>query len=40
MPTTSNNTLPLNWDSSLSYNFGDQVTFGNNIIYKSFVIVN
>lgn len=35
MSTTSNNTLPLNWDSSLSYNFGDQVTFGNNIIYKS-----
>ena len=35
MPTTVNNTLPLNWDSSISYNLGDRVTFGNNIIYKS-----
>lgn len=35
MPTTVNNTLPLNWDASISYNLGDEVSFGNNIIYRS-----
>lgn len=36
MATTMNNTLPLAWDSSISYNLGDTVS-SNGIIYKSIV---
>ena len=35
MSTTVNNTLPMNWDSSISYYKGEMVSYGNNIIYKS-----
>lgn len=37
MSTTINSTLPLSWDSSISYNKGDTVSYGNGIIYKSLV---
>ena len=40
MPTTINNTLPMNWDSSIAYNLGDTVTYGNSIIYRSLVSNN
>lgn len=36
MPTTKNNTLPLNWDATISYNLGDEVS-GGGMIYKSLV---
>ena len=32
MSTTINSTLPLSWDSSISYNKGDTVSYGNGII--------
>lgn len=37
MSTTINSTLPLSWDSSISYNKSDTVSYGNGIIYKSLV---
>lgn len=37
MSTTINSTLPLSWDSSISYNKGDTVSYGNGVIYKSLV---
>lgn len=36
MPTTINNTLPLNWDSSISYHKGDTVSYVG-IIYVSII---
>ena len=36
MSTTINNTLPLNWDSSVTYQQGDTVSFGG-IIYVSVI---
>ena len=39
MATTINNTLPLNWDSSQSYNIGDTVSY-TGIIYVSVVSNN
>lgn len=36
MPTTINNTLPMNWDATISYNLGDRVS-SNGMIFESLV---